>query len=242
VTTGSVVAEVNLDRHALARLEGTPLPQDAALDELRLKDLPAGSESRAGGRLDPLLHYTGRVDVRFVTGPGSVKLRQPKPPIDHAAQTVASSTGELKLDYGKGVLTIDAARAQGVSGLLQTVGRVETKDLSISSSLELGHIVVVSLDGQPLRSSGKMLLQVMSEEQPAGFQTEPAGEGVRRIVNIGTDPWLVKEFQGTVTFKRPDADRLKVTALDFNGYAGTVVGTAARISLRPQTIYYLLNR
>ncbi|HWW03453.1 MAG TPA: hypothetical protein VNZ64_27370 [Candidatus Acidoferrum sp.] len=242
VTTGSVVAEVNLDRHALARLEGTPLPQDAALDELRLKDLPAGSEPKAGGRLDPLLHYTGRVDVRFVTGPGSVKLGRSNPSIDHAAQTVASSTGELKLDYGKGVLTIDAACAQGVSGLLQTVGRVETKDLSISSSLELGHIVVVSLDAQPLRSSGKMLLQVMSEEQPTGFQTEPAGEGVRRIVNIGTDPWLVKEFQGTVSFKRPDADRLKVTALDFNGYPGTVIGTAARVSLRPQTVYYLLDR
>ena len=139
------------------------------------------------------------------------------------------------------MLTIDAARAQGVSGLLQASGSVETKDLSISSGMELGHIVVVPLDGRPLRSSKRMLLQVMSEEKATGFQTEPAGEGVKRIVNIGTDPWLVKELQGTVSFKRPDADQLKVTALDFNGYPVTASGTAKTINLQPATVYYLIG-
>lgn len=242
VAAGAVVAEVALNRDALARLEGTPLPQDAALDELRLKDIPTGAEPKAGGRLDPLLHYAGRVDVRFVSGPGSVKLGQAKSLIDHTAQTVASSTGELRLDYGKGVLTIDAARAQGASGLLQAAaGRIETADLSLSSDMELGHIVVVSLDGQPIRRSGKLLLQVMSEEQATGFQTEPAGEGGKRIVNIGTNPWLVRELKGIVRFKRPDADKLTVTALDFNGYPVTKAGNAARISLLPDVVYYLIN-
>jgi hypothetical protein len=242
VASGAVLAEIELNQDALRRLEGTPLPQDAALDELRLKDIPTGTQPKTGGRLDPLLHYAGRVDVRFVTGPGSVKLGQGKSLIDHATQTVTSSTGELRLDYGKGVLTIDAARAQGVSGLLQAAGSIETRDLSITSDMELGHIVVVALDGQPLRGSRKMLLQVMSEEKATGFQTEPAGDGVKRIVNIGTDPWLVKELKGTIRFKLPNADSLKVTALDFNGYPETELGTAARISLRPNTVYYLINR
>ncbi len=242
VTIGSVMAEINLDKSALLRLEGTPLPQDAALDELRLKDIPTGAEPKPGSRLDPLLHYAGRVDVRFVSGPGSVKLGTAKALIDHAAQTVTSSTGELKLNYAQGVLTIDAARAQGVSGRLREAGAVETSDLVISSDLELGHIVVVALDGRPLRSSDKMLLQVMSEEQPSGFQSEPAGEGVRRIVNIGTNPWRVKTLSGTLRFKRPDAARLKVTALDFNGYPDTAAGSAETISLRPTTLYYLVTR
>jgi hypothetical protein len=242
IATGAVTAEVNLNRDALARLEGTPLPQDAALDELRLKDIPTGSEPKPGGRLDPLLHYAGRVDVRFVNGPGSVKLRQPKASIDHAAQTVTSSTGELKLDYGKGVLTIDAACAQGVSGLLQAAGPVETKDLSLYCAMELGHIVVVSLDGQPLRTSRRILLQVMSEEKATGFQTEPAGEGVKRILSIGTDPWLVKELHGTVSLKRSDADQLKVTSLDFNGYPVTASGTAKTVKLQPGTVYYLISK
>ena len=242
VTTGSVMAEINLDKTALLRLEGTPLPQDAALDELRLKDIPTGAEPKPGSRLDPLLHYAGRVDVRFVSGPGAVKLGAAKALIDHTAQTVTSSTGELKLNYAQGVLTIDAARAQGVSGRLREAGAVETSDLVIASDLELGHIVVVTLDGRPLRSSDKMLLQVMSEEQPSGFQSEPAGEGVRRIVNIGTNPWLVKTLSGTLRLKRPDAARLKVTALDFNGYPETTVGSAETISLRPTTLYYLISR
>jgi hypothetical protein len=242
VTAGSVLADLHLSQEALLRLEGTPLPQDAALDELRLKDNPSGAELKPGARLDPLLHYAGRADVRFVTGPGSVKVSDLKPLIDHAKQTVTSSTGELKLDYGKGVLTINAARAQGVSGALQAAGPVETRDLAIASEMELGHIVAVSLDDQPLAQSGKILLQVMSEEKASGFQTETVGEGVKRITNIGTDPWQVKELNGTVRFKRADAAQLKVTALDFNGYPTGACGSAQQLKLQPATLYYLVSR
>jgi hypothetical protein len=242
VTTGSVLADLRLSKEALLRLEGTPLPQDAALDELRLKDIPTGAELKPGARLDPLLHYAGRADVTFVTGAGSVKASDLKPLIDHAKQTVTSSTGELKLDYGKGVLTINAARAQGVSGALQSAGPVETRDLAISSEMELGHIVAVALDDQPLARSGRILLQVMSEEKPSGFQTEPAGEAVKRIVNIGTDPWQIKEFNGTVRFKRADTAQLKVTALDFNGYPAAPCGSAQQLHLQPATVYYLVSR
>lgn len=242
VTAGSVLADIRLSREALLRLEGTPLPQDAALDELRLKDIPSGAEYKPGARLDPLLHYAGRADVKFVTGQGAMKVSDLKPLIDHAKQTVTSSTGELKLDYGKGVLSINAARAQGVSGALQAAGQVETRDLTIASEMELGHIVAVSLDDQPLAQSGKILLQVMSEEKASGFQTETVGEGVKRITNIGTDPWQVKELNGTVRFKRADAAQLKVTALDFNGYTIGACGSGNQIKLQPATLYYLVTR
>ena len=242
VTAGSVLADLRLSREALLRLEGTPLPQDAALDELRLKDIPSGAELKPGARLDPLLHYAGRADVKFVTGPGSAKVSDLKPLIDHAKQTVTSSTGELKLDYGKGLLTINAALAQGVSGWLQAAGPVETRDLAIVSEMELGHIVAVALDDQPLARSGKILLQVMSEEKASGFQTETVSEGVKRIKDIGTDPWLVKELNGTIRFKRADAAQLKVTALDFNGYPAGPCGSAEQLKLQPSTLYYLISR
>jgi hypothetical protein len=241
VTAGSVLADLRLSREALLRLEGTPLPQDAALDELRLKDIPSGAELKPGARLDPLLHYAGRAEVKFVSGPGSVKVSDLKPLIDHAKQTVTSGTSELKLDYGKGVLIINAARAQGVSGRLQAAGAVETRDLAIVSEMELGHIVAVALDDQPLARSAKILLQVMSEEQASGFQTETVSEGVKRITNIGTDPWQVKELNGTVRFKRADAAQLKVTALDFNGYAIGACGSGNQIKLQPATLYYLVS-
>jgi hypothetical protein len=153
---------------------------------------------------------------------------------------VRSATGELTLDYGKGLLTIDAPAAQGASGALLEAGQIELTDLVLSSTMPLGHIVAVALDGRPLAKSQKILLQVMSEEKASGFRTEPVGDGAMRIVDIGQDPWLVKELQGSVRFKRADAARLKVTVLDFNGYPQDAVGTAAEITLRPQTMYYLV--
>ncbi|HSU52465.1 MAG TPA: hypothetical protein VLT36_00230, partial [Candidatus Dormibacteraeota bacterium] len=241
VAPGSVLAEVKLSKEALLRLEGTPLPQDAALDELRLKNIPAGTEVEPGSRIDPLIHYAGRAVVRFVEGPGSIKQQDLKPLIDHVAQTVTSSTGELKLDYGKGVLTINAPRAQGASGLLNSVGHFDTSDLTIDSSMELGHIVAVSLDDTPLTTSGRILLQVMSEEKNADFQTEAAADGVKRISNAGVDPWMVKELKGKVRFKRADAAKLTVSVLDFNGYPSSKAGAADELTLLPHVMYYLLT-
>ena len=53
----------------LSRLKGTPLPQDASFDELRLKDVPQGAAVKPGQRLDPLLHYAGRSHI----APGDVR-------------------------------------------------------------------------------------------------------------------------------------------------------------------------
>jgi hypothetical protein len=242
ISPGTVLAEVRLNKEDLLQLKGTPLPQDAALDELRLADVPQGAEVKPGQRIDPLIHYAGRVNVSFVNEPGSTKVVNLAPFVDHAKKTVTSDTGELKLDYGKGVLTVNAARAQAVSGALKLAGETELKDLSAISDLELGHIMAVSLDDQPLATSGRILLQVMSEEQETGHQIEPVSETVKRIINIGADPWQVRELKGTVRFKRADAAQLKVTALDFNGYPAGSAGTGEGIKLQPATMYYLITR
>jgi len=241
VATGPVLAKVNLNKVDLLQLKGTPLPQDAALDELRLIDVPRGRPLKPGDRLDPLIHYAGRVDVNFVDEPGSTKVTDLAVFVDHANKTVTSSTGELKLDYGKGVLSVNAPRAQGLSGALKLAGTADLKDLSINSGLELGHIIAVALDNRPLATSGRILLQAMSEEKETGHLTEAVSPTVKRMVSIGTDPWRVRELEGTVRFKRPDAAQLKVTALDFNGYPIGTIGSAQEIKLQPTTLYYLIE-
>jgi hypothetical protein len=89
-----------------------------------------------------------------------------------------------------------------------------------------------------------MLLQVMSEERPTGFQTVPAGKGRKQIINIGTDPWLVKQLAGSVKLNRADAGDLKVVPLDGNGYplSGKQVGNASQITLESDAIYYSIER
>lgn len=241
VAEGAVLADVRLNQSAVEDLAGTPLPQDAVLDELRLKDIPDAAQLQPGARIDPLIHYAGRTEVRFTAGASGVTLGDLASLINHRAQTVTSSTGELKLDYGKGLLILDAPQAQGVSGVLSSVGRFETRDLAITSDMDLGHIVAVSLDGQPLHTSRRILLQVMSEEQSTGYSTEAAGDGIKRIVNIGTDPWQVRKFRGMVAFKRADAGALKTVALDFNGYPTRECGTATHLELVPDVMYYLIR-
>ena len=241
VAPGKMLVDINLKKDDLLALRGTPLPQDAAFDELRLKDVPAGTVIKPGNVIDPLMHYAGRSNVSFSDSGGPAKLADLKPFIDRKRQTVRSTTGELNLDFGRGILTINAPKAQGISGALKEAGRRDLPALSIESDLDLGHVVAVSLDDQPLSTSARILLQVMSEEKATGFRTEPASGGVRRVVSIGHDPWLVRDIEGTVRFKRPDAAKLQVVALDLGGAPTTDVTNAAEIRLRPHVLYYLIE-
>ena len=240
VKTGDLVARVSLRRDELLALEGTPLPQDAAFDELRLKDVPADSNLKPGQTLDPLLHYVGRSEVQF-TNRAAVELNLLKDAIDHSAKRITSSTGQLKLDYGNGTLTINAPSAQGISGNLRALADAKLDDIAIRSELDLGHIIVISLDDQPIKSSSRLLLQVMSEEQNSDWKTEPLENEMLRITSIGRDPWTIKPISGTVRFLRPDASRLKVFALAANGTVVAEMGDAKEINLRPETIYYLVT-
>ena len=241
IQTAPTVATVTLNTNDLFALKGTSLPQDAALDELRAKDLPQGADVKPGQRLDPLLHFVGQTRVNFTNASKPVVLSEAAGLIQRSRMTVTSSTKELTLDYGKGTLVLNAPRAQGIVGNIKSVGTVETRDLQITSPLDLASIVAVSLDGARLAASKKILLQVMSEERATDFASESMPDGRRKILNIGRDPWQVKNLEGTIRFKRGDAEKLTVTMLDGNGYAKAKAGTARELHLQPETVYYLIE-
>ncbi len=218
VAPGDVVVRGALERADLLRLEGAPW-------------LSA----------EPLVYLAGRVDARFTDGPGELDGTPASGNLGRGARVVASTSGDLRLDLERGILVIDAASAQGASGDLSVAGTIRTMDLEIDSGMTIGHVVAVSLDGRPLSGSSRILLQVMSEEQPTGYRTEPAEGGRRRIASLGKDPWQFRRLEGTVRLLRPGAERFRVLELDANGYvAGSVVG-AHRILLRPDVIHYVLE-
>ena len=74
-----MISEFGLNPNDLLNLKGPPLPQDASFDQLRLKDVPGGTEVKAGQRRDPLVHYAGRVNVAFTGTPGKTTLTDLKP-------------------------------------------------------------------------------------------------------------------------------------------------------------------
>jgi hypothetical protein len=81
----------------------------------------------------------------------------------------------------------------------------------------------------------------MSEEKSTGFKVIPQG-GVNLIESIGTNPWRVRKLAGSVSLTRSDAAQLKVTALDLNGVPVKPVGSANRIELLPDVMYYVIEQ
>ena len=77
---------------------------------------------------------------------------------------------------------------------------------------------------------------------PGSWKTAPADKGLLRIEDLGGAPILIKAINGTVNLTRPDAASLTVTALDTNGYPVSKTGNAKTILLRPDTLYYLIEK
>jgi len=248
VTPGDLMINLNLRTADIEHLSGSPLAPEAGLDELRQKDVPlnapAAGAAVSQGIIDPLVHFVGRTNINFTTDARPSVRKDLAPFIDRTHRKVTSSNGQLVLDYDKGILTINAPCAQAISGNLKAAGAVGLRDITITSDLDLGHIIAISLDDKPLATSAKILLQVMSEEKATGFATRPVGNNLKKIESIGHDPWLLRSLSGTVHFKRPDAATLKVIPLDPNGYPTKTAApaSAAAITLSPDTLYYIIMR
>jgi hypothetical protein len=242
VKSDAGVVDVSLKLSDLMALKGAPLAAPMNLDALRARDLPAGrmAEVDSVAQIDPLAFLAGKVSLRVTQQGGRSRLADLSRWIDRNAKTVRSQTGELFWDYGRGKVTVNAPAAQAVTGFLQQAGSVSLRDVTVAAGMEYGSVIVVALDGRPLAQSRRMLLQVMSEDANDGW--EAPGRGVREIKSLGRAPIVVRKLRGTVSFRRPDAGALKVTALDFNGYPVKRVGAAKRITLQENTLYYLIEK
>ena len=194
--------------------------------------------------IDPLAYLVGRVEVNASERGGQSRVSDLRRFIDRSKSVVRSSTGELRWDYGQGVVTVDAPAAQGVTGFLARAGVIALGDIQVSSPLEYGTILVVAMDDLPIKTSRRLLIQVMSEDTNSGWSAP--GTGMRAIAEVGGPPIIVKKLGGKLIVRRPDSTELKVTPLDFNGRP-TVSGGGQRLSthdlnLLPTTIHYLVEK
>ncbi|MEJ5250885.1 MAG: hypothetical protein WHX60_03285 [Armatimonadota bacterium] len=235
------VVVANLKLSDLFALKGAPVSQPVNLDELRARDIPAGQTAAVSQleAIDPLAHLVGKVVMNFVERDTPSQIADLSRYIDRNSGRVRSVTGELLWDYTKGLVTVNAPRAQGTCGFLRDAGTVRLSDVTVKADMEYGSVLLVPLDGQPLRTSRRMLLQVMSEDTNYGWSAP--GTGKRAIRSLGTAPINVRRFGGTVTLTRPDARQLKVTPLDWNGYPTGRASTGGTITLQPSVMYYLIE-
>ncbi len=243
IKAADTIVKVEARLADLFALKGVPVRAPINLDELRAKDIPAGGRAKTEQiqALDPLAFFVGRVILNISEQGGTSEIADLSRFIDRGKQTVVSATGELVWDYGRGVVLLKSPMAQGAVGFLGKIGRIELPDATIEFNGEYGSVLMVAMDDRPIRTSRKILVQVVTEEQNNGWQVERQGD-LFRIVQLGSAPLLVRNSSGTLTFRRPDAARLRVTALNANGYPLKVLGSAKQISLAPDVLYYLVTQ
>jgi hypothetical protein len=244
VRTGDVAIRIESRLSNLLALEGIPVSAPQNVDQIRKADFPADRPADVTDvqSMDPLAFLVGRVEVNVSASGGVSKVIDLSRFIDRQGKTVKSATGELSWDYGHGLVTVNAPAAQGAIGFLAKAGPIKLGDVTITSPLEYGSVVLVSMDERPLETSRKMLLQVMTEDSNSGWSAP--GAGLRPIVDVGSAPIVVKKIGGTVALGRKDATSLQVVPLDFNGYRSSgrppsVAGGA--FTLLPTTLYYLIE-
>ncbi|HVR83863.1 MAG TPA: hypothetical protein VMU54_06085, partial [Planctomycetota bacterium] len=98
------------------------------------------------GGINPLAFLAGPVEVKYGGDPAKTTAVDLTKYIDEQKKTVRSTTGELLFNYGAGYCTIDAPKAQGVTGFLAKSGPFALGRLTIDSKNEYGAILAVPLD------------------------------------------------------------------------------------------------
>jgi len=241
------------ERRSLENLWRRTMPiiaEDAGYDPNRdTGDIAAQSNIKGG--VDPLAYLVGPVVVDYDADPATSEVADLGKFIDHAAKTVSSDTGELKLDYGNGLCTLNAPKAQGVTGFVGKSGSLRLGDVLIESSNDYATVLAVAMDDRPLSESGKVLVQVGTVERPTGWKTTPAtvkvGDQSRegeKVVNFGAAPWQIVETKVTISIA--NGSLTKATVLDANGMpTGEIAledaGGMKRFSFPRDALYVVLQ-
>lgn len=219
-------------------LKAPPLADAEALDELRKADRGSKYALIPADRLDALAFYVGPVLRRF-TGEGE-KLDLAKF-IDKTGQTVRSATGELNWDFKRGLVTLNAPAAKGVCGFTGRAGPADLGGVRIACRNEYASVWVVSMDGQPLDTSRKVLVQAMTDDLPYGFK---AAGG--KITAMGNYPFGVRKIDAGLGFTKRSGSPRRVVTLDENGLPvgeikAVTKGSTVGIPLSPDHIYTVIE-
>jgi hypothetical protein len=209
------------------------------------------AELRTGA--DPLAFLVGPVEVKYGGDAARTRVVDLSRYIDHEKKIVRSITGEVTLDQGRGLCTVDTPGAQGACGFLAKAGEIRLKDVTIRSRNNYATVAVVSMDGGPLASSRRVLVQVGTSARPTGWKTRAAefpdedGKTMLQgfeVVSTGTPPWQVVNTELDVVVHNPALT--KATLLDPAGYRaqdfpGTRDGTAFALRLPQSAMYVILQ-
>ncbi len=207
--------------------------------DFRMAEAPKSTQADQIAGFDPLTFFVGRVERTLDPQAQPVATDLSKY-IDRDKQTITSSTGEIVWNYGLGLLTVNSPKSQAASGFLAKAGPIKLGDITIDSHNEYATIHAISLDGLPLATSRKILIQAFTEEKMYGFKST---NGV--IDDIGRGPITVRDIDATITLAKSVS--MKAVSLDEQGYLRAelqpqVTGDTVVITLPKDSLYTILTR
>lgn len=140
--------------------------------------------------------------------------------MDPAAKRLDSDTGELSLNYERGLLTINTPRTQGALGSLASAGAIELGGLRIVGATEFAAITATSLDSEPIGRARRVLLTAVARAEHTGFRLGPPPASARgtmswSLLDAGRPPVLAEPVRAQVRLAVPGTSR--VYALDSTG-------------------------
>ncbi|NLF38723.1 hypothetical protein GX586_04720 [bacterium] len=231
-------------------------------DEKKTVD-PAGAPLPGGA--DPLAFQVGAIEYSIgEPAETTIDTNVLESCINRSNKTVRSITGELALDWGRQLLTINTPCAQGAVGLLAAAKKIELADVTIDCHNDLAAVLVISLDGTPLAKAPRILVQAVTDAHLSGWNAPvlPAGTmvqvaqggktqtialppGARRIDNMGHQPFEIARVHGTITFRTRSV--VNAQPLDLYGYpqgppAAIAAGDAGASVPLPEDTYFTIVR
>ncbi|MFW5863987.1 MAG: hypothetical protein ACOCVT_00915 [bacterium] len=246
---GDIVVQEFIAPETVLDLEGTKIVPPMFIDEVgaaavgKDADVFNNDSVLAQFGFNPRAFLLGKVQYDFQKG--AKNRLEFHPQLDSLIKGdqrgMAASSGQYHWHTGRGLLLLEAAGGQGAVGFLEEGARIDLPDMAIESAMPFGSILAVAMDGKALAQSDKILLQVMSEAQNYGYEATPEN-GKRTIKSMGKAPIIVRNFEGTVSFKFSAAQSAKVTTLDPNGYKRDTFTGAAKIKLQPDVLYYIIEK
>jgi hypothetical protein len=142
---------------------------------------------------------------------------------------------------------LNAPKAQGVTGFVSKKSSFSLADLEVRSTNDYATVLAVAMDDKPLRTSGKILVQVGTSEWPSGWQTKPAQVNRRpgeEVVSFGHAPWMIARSHLTISIANAGLSRAVV--LDPNGMPQKEIrlqdiGGRKRLQFPEEALYVVLQ-
>jgi hypothetical protein len=133
----------------------------------------------------------------------------------------------LALDYGKGLLKVDAPLAQGFVGMVGTGQALKASDLTLKPDPRnpWAGVLAISLDGKPLAQSVRFVVFAAAKEENSGQVWNATRTALK---NPGQAPVMEQWVKGTVTLKVQGRGTFTARTLDASGKPGKPLPTLCK--------------